>query len=102
MNYKATEQFLSKAELKNNSIEFTYYNSKMKKKITEIPINELTVEYYGNGIGVSSLVSDHIRIEQNGITIVKQYKTDGWTLQKLKETSENLNVIKKTKTNANN
>ncbi|MCK0157914.1 hypothetical protein MWU65_12025 [Cellulophaga sp. F20128] len=97
MNYKATEHFITKAELKDNSIEFTYYNSKMERKITDIPINELTVEYYGNGIGISSLVSDHMRIDRKGYTIIKQYKTDGWTLEFLKETTEKLNEIKRIK-----
>ena len=97
MNYKAMEQLLTKAELKNNSIEFTYYNSGMKLEIIKIPINILTVEYYGNGKGISSLVSDHVRIEQKGQTLLKQYKTDGWTLENLKEFTENLNEIKKNK-----
>ena len=91
------EQLLTKAELKNNSIEFTYYNSGMKLEIIKIPINILTVEYYGNGKGISSLVSDHVRIEQKGQTLLKQYKTDGWTLENLKEFTENLNEIKKNK-----
>ena len=97
INYKAMEHFLAKAELKNNSIEFTYYDSKMERKITDIPINELTVEYYGNGIGISSLVSDHMRIEQKGHTVIRQYKTDDWTLKFLKETTEKLNEIKRNK-----
>jgi hypothetical protein len=97
LNYRAMEQFLTKVDFKVNSIEFTHYNSSMERKITEIPINELTVEYYRNGRGISSLVSDHIRIKQKGQTIIKQYKTEVWTLQYLKETSEKLNEIKKNK-----
>jgi hypothetical protein len=91
MNYKAMEQFLGKAEFIDNSIEFTYYNSNMEKQITKIPIHELAIEYYGNGIGFSSFVSDHMRIDRNGRTIIKQYKTKGWTLEELKETTEKLN-----------
>jgi hypothetical protein len=97
MNYKSMEQFLAKAELKDNSIEFTYYNSNMEKQLIKIPINELTVEYYGNGIGFSSLVSDHMRIEQKGKTIIKQYKSNGWALETLKETTKKLNEIRKIK-----
>lgn len=94
MNYKATTKFLSKVELKKNCIEFTYYNSKMEKKVTDIPISELTVKYYITSKGISSLVSNHMSIAQKGLTIIKQYKTEDWTLENLKETSEILNEIK--------
>ena len=57
LNYRAMEQFLEKAELIDNTIEFTFYNSKMDKRLLKIPTSELTVEYYGNGKGFSSLVS---------------------------------------------
>ena len=97
LNYKAMEQLLAKVELKDNSIEFTYYNSKMEKEIAECPINDLRVEYYGNGKGISSLVSNHMRIECQGQTIIKQYKTHNWTHQLLRETTEKLNGIKKNK-----
>ena len=91
------DHFLTEAKLKDNSIEFAYYNSKMEKKIIEIPINELTAEYYGNGKGIASFISNHMRIERKGKTIIKQYKTNVWTLQLLKQTTEKLNDIKKNK-----
>lgn len=95
------EQFITKVEMKENSIEFTYYNSKMKKIVADIPISELTAEYYGSGRGISSLVSNHMRIERKGQTLIKQYIANGWTLDSLKETTEKLSEIKKLKTNAN-
>lgn len=90
MNYKANEQFLAKIEFKGNSIKLIYYDSKMKRISLEIPKHELTVECYGNGMGISSLVSYHMRIDRNGQTILKQYETIGWTTHLLKETTEKL------------
>ena len=60
IHYKAMEQFLGKAEFIDNSIEFTYYDSKMEKQMTKIPLQELAIDYYGNGIGFSSFVGDHM------------------------------------------
>lgn len=90
-------QFLMKVEIENDFIELTYFSFDRKKHFLKIPMSELNVEYYGNGKGISSLVSDHMRIEQNGKTILKQYKTNGWTLEALKETTEKLNELRKTK-----
>ena len=60
MNYKAMKQFLTKIEIEKDCIELTYLKFNGPSKLLKIPLNELTVEYFGNGIGVSSLISNHI------------------------------------------
>ncbi|WP_437398754.1 hypothetical protein [Flagellimonas lutimaris] len=94
MNYNAMQQYLMKIELDDNDLKIYYLNNKNVEKSIQIPVNELTVDYYGNGIGFSSLVSNHMRIEHNGQTKLKQYQTIGWSLVDLKETTKALKEIK--------
>ena len=75
MNYNAMQQYLMKIELDDNDLKISYLNIKNVEKSIQIPVNELTVDYYGNGIGFSSLASNHMRIEHNGQTKLKQYQT---------------------------
>jgi len=83
-----------KIELDNNYLKISYLNIKNVEESIQIPLNELTVDYYGNGIGFSSLASNHMRIEHNRQTRLKQYQTIGWTLKDLKETTKALKEIK--------
>ncbi|MDZ7846959.1 MAG: hypothetical protein U5L96_09395 [Owenweeksia sp.] len=91
---------MTNIELDENVIKISYINLDNKEILIQIPINEMTVDYYGNGKGISSLVSDHMRIEQKGKPILKQYKTEGWTLEDLKETTEKLKGLRITNANS--
>ena len=95
MNYKAMKQFLTKIEIEKDCIELTYLKFNGPSKLLKIPLNELTVEYFGNGIGVSSLISNHIGIGQRGNILIRQYKTHDWTLELLKSMKEQLKEINK-------
>lgn len=88
------QQYLMKIELDDNNLKISYLNIKNEEESFQVPLNELAVDYYGNGIGFSSLVSNHMRIEYNGQTKLKQYQTIGWTLSDLKETTKALKEIK--------
>lgn len=90
MNFKAMIAFITKIEVYDQHVEFEYLSFDKKKKIA-IPINELTVECYGNGIGFSSLVSNHLRIEKKGNILLKQYKADDWTSELMKSIETRLN-----------
>jgi len=93
MNYNAMQQYLMKIEMDDNNFKISYLNNKNVEKSIQIPVSELTVDYYGNAIGFSSLVSNHMRIEQKGEIKLKQYLTTGWTLVDLKETTKSLKEI---------
>ena len=94
MNYNTMQQYLLKIELDDNNLKISYLNIKNEEESFQVPVNELTVDYHGNGMGFSSLVSNHMRIEYNGQTKLKQYRTIGWTLEDLKETTKALKEIK--------
>ena len=94
MNYKAMRQYLMRIELVDNELRVVYLSRDNEEKSIEIPLNKITVDYFGNGKGISSLVSDHLRIELDGKTQLKQYVTIGWTVQDLKETNLKLKEIK--------
>lgn len=95
MNYNAMSQYLTNIKLVNNNFEISYLNFDNKEISIQVPLNELTVDYFGNGIGISSLIGHCIKIEQRGKTKIKQYSTEGWTNQDLKETVKKLREIKK-------
>ena len=88
-------QYLLRIELVDNELRVVYLCRDSEEKSIQIPLNKMTVAYFGNGKGISSLVSDHLRIELDGKTQLKQYVTIGWTAQDLKETTIKLIEIKK-------
>lgn len=85
--------FLTKIEVENDNIELTYLKFNKELESLKIPLDELTVEYFGNGKGISSLVSDHIRIGQKNKVLIKQYKTNGWSIEKMSSITEDLNGL---------
>lgn len=95
MNYNAMSQYLTTINFVNNNFEISYFNVNDEEISIQVPLNELTVDYYGNSIGISSLVGHCMKIEQRGKTKIKQYSTKGWTYQDLKETAKKLKDIKK-------
>jgi len=102
MNYKAMGQYLMRMKLVDNELSVAYLSRDNEQKSIQIPLNKLKVDYFGNGKGISSLVGDHLRIEIDGKTELKQYVTIGWTVQDLKETTLKLIELKKTNANIGN
>lgn len=95
MNYKAMKYYLTKIELDDENLRFTYLEYDEPKPPLIIPIKELSVDYFDNGKGVSSLVSNHVCIGRKGNIIIRQYQTHDWSQELMKSMTENLREIRK-------
>jgi hypothetical protein len=79
MNYKAMKQFISRIELDDAGVKLTFFEFDEQANVIKIPRSELIVKYYSNGTrGISTFVSDHLRIQQERKVLIKQYVSKGW------------------------
>lgn len=95
MNYRAMKQFISKIELEDNYVKLTFFEFDRQASIIKIPKSELIVDFYSNGKGISTFVSDHLQIQQKRNVLIKQYVSRGWTHDILKSMHNELKDFRK-------
>jgi hypothetical protein len=83
INFRAMKVLVTKIEVIKGSLEITYLKFDKQTESLKIPLNEITVNYFCNGKGISSLLSNHIGIGEKGNVLIRQYKTRDWNLEQM-------------------